>query len=573
LIRSNCAVSAFLFLLLGLPFLCFVHAFPFAYLPEYVFSASLVVLGFLFCLIKFWRERIPVSRLSLFFLLFFIVLVSVSVLGAAPAAGVRVLVLYGSVFFLASLLSFEMGRFTQEYYFLAAVALVVGGVVQALAAIALHYGLLNDSLGRWMPPPAGARMTGLLAQPNLLGLYLFCSYASLCYLYVCERISVGFLWAISLLLGFSLVGTGSRAGLLYLLISFSAALWFGFVMQQRRALVGLCSAFLIVLACIPLYWQIDSQLQPILHDLGYITRPAIGEAGRDYQAVGFRPSEWHKAWLMLLDNPWLGVGLDNYGVRSFWMGIEYPWAVTEGTFPTHSHNFFMQIGAEFGLVALLFSVFLFLYVIAAVWQAEKTPGWWLVVSVCGAFFVNAMLEYALWNLHFAILLVFFLVPFFKDYLQVILSRLVACSVFVSVLLLWLFISWVTLDIYKKSFIYGGAVRSGSEALDLQVAGEDSMWGGGMRLLQMKNILPSLETLDYQDKLTKEMMEWRPLNLVVFRRLHVLALRQDSPELIRISKAMARFYPGDVEAVRNYLLSQKGVEDTESAELIKRYLVR
>ncbi|MOA63934.1 hypothetical protein D3C78_1898320 [compost metagenome] len=53
---------------------------------------------------------------------------------------------------------------------------------------------------------------------------------------------------------------------------------------------------------------------------------------------------------------------------------------------------------------------------------------------------------------------------------------------------------------------------------------------------------------------------------------VVALKKDFPEVLALSKAFVRFYPNNVEAVREYLLGQEGIKGTESARLIEQSLI-
>ena len=85
---------------------------------------------------------------------------------------------------------------------------------------------------------------------------------------------------------------------------------------------------------------------------------AIAEfLGRDLTFTG-RTDIWIAVWDMIMNRPWLG-----YGFSGFWHGLDgpshYVWTRT-GWPMTHSHNGFMELWINLGLIGLLIFIFVYL---------------------------------------------------------------------------------------------------------------------------------------------------------------------------------------------------------------------
>lgn len=555
--------------LLGVaPFIMFFHVIPFGELPSYWISASVVTLGLLFTIIVS-GGRVGWSKFHLGLAACLAGLLMISALGGGIGQDFRGFFIYCVVVFVATILFACLAATDKNgYYRKLAIVMVAGGVVQAISAFSLHYGLL-PIIGRWMIPP-GSRMTGLLAQPNLLAICIFISFLSLCYLYIVGRVSLLLAGVIAGGFGIVLAGSGSRAALIYGGVAFIGSF---FSVKGARARNGLSLLFLELLLCVPIYFVLDKYLLPVVQSLGYVDRLATIDSGRDYGTIGFRLSEWHKAVLMLWQHPWLGVGPGNYGVNSFWMGVEYPWAITENSFPTHSHNAFAQVAAEFGFPGIALVIAALLIFARRIFKSEKNYEWWLAVSVISVFSVNAMVEYAFWDLHFAVLFFAFAVPLWGDFDVVRISKLGRWTLGIGALLTWTVLTLGVFDIYSKAIRYNGGVSDALEAYDLKVAGEDALLGREMELLYALRVSPSVDEINYYDGLTERLMSWRPVNIVLMRRMQVAVLKKDYDELDRVAYAMARFYPKDAAKIRDSLSGSRGRNNIELVEAIDRGMVK
>src|SRR5512136_2656888 len=79
-----------------------------------------------------------------------------------------------------------------------------------------------------------------------------------------------------------------------------------------------------------------------------------------------RLAHWQAALAMWRDHPWLGVGFGNYAAI-------YPaYAVGRWLDPLgHAHNYYLNVGAEAGLVGLLGYIFFWLSAFGLAWQAIR----------------------------------------------------------------------------------------------------------------------------------------------------------------------------------------------------------
>ena len=188
-----------------------------------------------------------------------------------------------------------------------------------------------------------------------------------------------------------------------------------------------------------------------------------------------------------------------------------------------------------------------------------------------AFAVNAMLEFALWDIHFAVFLVFVLLPVFRQDRVLAIGPVVRVVAAAGVFGLWAMVSLSTADIYKKSLVYNSGPIDQIGAFDLRVAAEDSLWGREIGLLQITNIPIMASELAYQDLFTKQMMEWRPVNLTVLRRMQVVAVTGGWEELAVLADAVAKNYLGDAAAIRREVLRQPGIDRAIVAKILDRYI--
>jgi len=305
--------------------------------------------------------RFPHPSLLLPFLLLLGAMLT-SLLGALSLrAALKELIKWGSM--LAAYL-FVAARVERKHLGWLMGAVLVAGCGQALLGI---YQFLTGQgpewfllFGRFM------RAYGTFEQPNpyggYLGLTLPLALASALNL----RTWLGRLAAIAagLLMVVALAMSWSRGAWL----GFAAAVLILCLVHSRwtAILAGAAMGFLIfALALSSVHLLPPALAQRFAGLSAYFTLPDVttAEVTEANYALIERLAHWQAAIRMWTDHPWLGVGIGNYAVV-------YPaYALPHWPEPLgHAHNYYLNVGAETGLVGL---VFYLIFCIAALWQALR----------------------------------------------------------------------------------------------------------------------------------------------------------------------------------------------------------
>lgn len=321
-----------------------------------------------------------VSGLSEAYISFFLISVSYLVAVILLAAWVQLWV--------------EAGRGTElAQAFMGAV--VVAGLVCA-TSILLQMLQLEDLLSPWLnASPHYPRQSGFMGQPNLGASLMTCAMA--CLVFVGSRddnAAAPSAWRLGalLLLMIGIYGAGSRTGYVEIV-----ALSLLFIFMRRRAQISWVWCGLAL-------WQlglsllIDAlpQLLALLPD-GFafkqqalaLTSKAVAEGAA--HSANARLDLLKEAWLLIQANPWLGVGWRRYQIA----GVMSP-AIEDPA--DHSHNLFVQIQAELGVLGSLS-----LLVFVAYWLLKNRP--WeeaqghqiALIGVAMSLGIHSQLEYPLWH--------------------------------------------------------------------------------------------------------------------------------------------------------------------------------
>ena len=118
-------------------------------------------------------------------------------------------------------------------------------------------------------------------------------------------------------------------------------------------------------------------------------------------AVHPRLMEWYKIWFIFLQSPITGIGMGHFAWHSFTLGSLPVFAnVSSNLVFGHSHNLFIQVLAELGLIGL---ALLLLLIIG--WLRQFSYNWlkpenWLTAGVLLVVFIHSNLEYPLWYSNF-----------------------------------------------------------------------------------------------------------------------------------------------------------------------------
>lgn len=556
------------------PFCVFIHFAPLGDFWDFLIACSAVVVCSI--VILGWavlkQKGILFSPFIGYLLGFFIILCLLTVIQKASLADQSVLLVYSMVVALTSLLAMQLAEKNNiQYYDYLAFILFVGGIVESFGAIAIQYRLAG--MDYWMVPMSG-RMIGFIAQSNQLAIYIMIAFLALSYLTFRRIFHVSLLIVFSLLFGFVLLGSGSRAVLLYLIVTIVITVFCWFRIRDKRFLTFLAGIAALIIGAI-IYQNLDSIIYLISPEASTIvTHSTSNSLVRSATSESFRLSEIYKALAMFKDAPLLGVGFGNYAVYGFWMGVDNAAYTISGDLPLHSHNFIAQIMAEFGIVGLLGLLSLLTYIVVLFVRTEKTLQWWLVATVVAVFFINSLLEYVLWRMQFVPLLFLILVPLLsQNYKKIACPRLLSGSITLIIAVSFVLTVSSSLDAYAKSFFY----NQDTVLLDpvdydkFKSATDNLLWGREIRMQEFTSLDPNISDVQYQQKITDETLAWRPFAPVIANKIQLLLLTGQVNGLDHLSKGLARSYPSAVPQVCDYFKNFDSIPNLQGLRVVKKEL--
>jgi O-antigen ligase len=261
---------------------------------------------------------------------------------------------------------------TRSRWLLTARALALGGL--AIALVGLAEALGTPPIPAWLASlhdgqvPIGdvPRLASTLSHPNLAAILLELSLPLLvAWTWTAARPWRWLLACAALTTLLALVLTFSRAGVVAGLVGLGVMAGVCFARGERRRLyalgfVGLALPAALTYAAITVP-GLDRRLTA---ELSASTRPPA--------ASSTQPSRW-VYWLvaldMLRDNPWLGVGPDNYR----WRFATYS-GLAEDNVGVHAHNQYLEALADTGLLGLLTLGWLFVSLVRLALDGVRSNG-------------------------------------------------------------------------------------------------------------------------------------------------------------------------------------------------------
>jgi O-antigen ligase len=215
-----------------------------------------------------------------------------------------------------------------------------------------------------VPVDNSPRVAGIYGQPNLFALLLLCGLMANFFSYLHDpvfsqaRCRISYVYYLPLfVVALSFFLTGSRSGLLAMLFT---VLFMCLMVARKRYLANSTiqqNKLFIIVGIICLAWLGSYLLSSFF--IGAGTR-ALVSSGVPIEA---RFVFWAAAWLIFLDHPWFGIGLDNY---KFYLPEYLPKAHEWLGFVQHeamgytnwAHNEILQLACEGGIFVLLLLLFL-----------------------------------------------------------------------------------------------------------------------------------------------------------------------------------------------------------------------
>lgn len=564
-------------LMVTLPFLQPVRAMPLIHFyNEWLAIALGLGAGVTLLARSFWT-KLFVPRLAIY-LLGVMVLIAIQAVFIKPTYTTQILLplLYLAwAILLATLTAWLREQLGPETVLrVLAYFILAGGTLHALIGIAQYLGFYS-LFGPLVDPRIIVNITGNIGQQNHFATHLTLAMLALFYLFALHRMPWGATIALLVLFAFVLSLSGSRSILLYalgaLVLSFHAYRKTKNHDYSRLAwLSGLLLA-LILLCQYSLPW-LNEWLKEILASLGFNTSHLeILTAAQRGPASGIeqRLAEWHRAWLMFLSAPLIGVGTGNYGWHSFILRElpEFSGASSTWELYHHAHNLFLEMLAELGSIGLLLLLVLLISWLRQFRKNWPTPENWFIAAVLLVLFVHSNLEYPYWYSYFLGILTIFLVLGDARQAQVTFTpRLGQIGTAVSLLLLFSILA-VTFTGYRK-------LTNISAMAFLQYPEETTR---ALRSISMNPLLtpwadaamithsrPDKSNVEQRLALMTRVMRHQPDNIRVRQQIVYLALAGRMDEASSLLKHAARAY---APVFPEYICDFKKLPDEEILPLI------
>ncbi|XXQ67658.1 Wzy polymerase domain-containing protein [Neisseriaceae bacterium B1] len=285
-----------------------------------------------------------------------------------------------------------------------AAVLVVGCTIQAAIGWMQYLGWAGKFSG-YLMYRAGI-VEGQLAQRNHFGHYEMWGMLSLAWLWGQRRLPT---WAtLGLMTLFaSVMGlTGSRT-----IFGYVAALallvpsvgWLSGSLKTRTALGFVLAAVWVV--------ALQFGIEPVLNVFsGDNVQSAAERLGGSQFGGSGRGYEWQKAWTVFLSAPWFGYGWGSYALQGFLTNV-YPTGFRpyEGNVLfTHSHNSFLNMLAEMGLVGTFLVLGGLVWTLLGCLKRRFGAAGLFILGLVSVSLVHSFLEYPLWYIYFLSAFVLFL---------------------------------------------------------------------------------------------------------------------------------------------------------------------
>ena len=346
------------------------------YAPKlYPFSILTISIGIVFF---FSKGKIKISLVHVFF----IILVCVLFLSSIQSSYSFSSILYLSILSIYIIFSIIIVNVIDDYpcFFEKVInSLMLAGLFSAFLGgyEYIHFFLIGKTaspLIPWLlPPDKTFRIAGIYGQPNLFAVFLTVVLLAYIYRYlssVTQRRG-SFSWVRFVpvfLITFIFFQTGSRAGLLSFSLLIGLICWL--VTTQRYLKNNLLAKreFFFLLICFVCAFFACRGIDSFW--LGGGVERSFSDAGLSFDS---RYVFWTSAILIFLDNPWLGIGLGNYGymqdaygpIAKELLGF-VPYEAMGNT--DWAHNEILQLFAEGGVLVGGIALFLIVLLFFQIWK-------------------------------------------------------------------------------------------------------------------------------------------------------------------------------------------------------------
>lgn len=366
------------------------------------------------------------------------------------------------------------------------------------------------------------RMDGFLGQPNLLAIILFLGIVACTYISNEIRSNYRiFIYALMLfLISYCLFATLSRIAFLALCIFTFYAAIYTFRQENKKEV---WYVFLVIVLAYFSYYILNPYL--IEYSIKQQWIPSVINS-IDMDSLGYNRAtnldhkldEIKRALTIFSQNPLAGVGFGRYGYYSQQLTLA-GWPVYISGYPYHSHNIVSQVLAEFGVIGgivLLASTYLLIRFFIQSYRNRENL---LIFGLIVIFGINAIFEYALWNLNFAVLFFAIIAGFSNDKsieITILKTSILKStySAFFGMLVLVLASRWSIIDTLST------ISSKPDNIIYAQSMTEDSLMGLDFSNMYISSIkLDDVDNNEYQIEVEK-IEKWRPTDLVYYRKVQL-----------------------------------------------------
>lgn len=496
------------------------------------------------------REKLPFSHAVLLPVLIAIPLfISQLFVDAAIVVSFRwamvTLLVSAAVIIGGSSVYFDFGR---EYMvWLLCRGLVVGGILYAVIALLLHYGVIGAISGVFSPD--AGRLEGPWGQPNLTTSTLWLALFAGVYVTCRDNQKLTGLLMLSVLVGWVMALAASRLNYLFIPLALGLALYASLrkepvIVSQGRRLAGVALVVSFSLLVVPF---ISEPLENRLADAGWIeASPGVSLAEREVTDQP-RLIEHAKILSALPDRSvgeWLvGNGFGRYGVFSFNQPVTpIGEAGGQGAW-THSHNLFSMVFIEAGLVGLVVMMGIVILLIQRLWRSRSEDWCMPVAGVMGTIFMHSMVEYPLWYPWYFVVGLLFTLPLFKVSSIPLTSRWLQYATATMLVVVTLASAWnMGNQVVAITSIAAKQEHDQGSYRKMTLLANDSFLGPYAILAKYRRFSPEARNLEWQLEEARRMVNWRSLDVVKVREATLLMMLGNIDEACSTIEETATRYP-------------------------------
>lgn len=367
------------------------------------------------------------------------------------------------------------------------------------------------------------RMDSFLGQPNLLAIILFLGVVASYYIIDknINRYRQAFNLVIIFVVSYCLFATLSRVAV----IALSVFILYAAVNAIKNNEIKNIIKFVVVIILAYLtYHSLHSYLISLAIEQQWV--PVSNTESSQFNSVNYnrgtnldhKIDEIKRALTIFSQYPITGAGFGRYGYYSQQLTLA-GWPVYIIGFPYHSHNIVSQVLAEFGAIGGIVLLAALVLLIKLFIKSFESKTHLFMFGLIAIFGLNALFEYALWNLNFAALFFILIAGFSNDQsisVKVLKTPLLntAYSIFFIGFTVVLISRWSIITTLNTIF------SKPENVVYAETVTEDRLMGLDFSSIYLAGVKLSDPTdKNYENEVIK-MEKWRPTDMVYYRKVQL-----------------------------------------------------